>query len=282
MAIPLALFALYIIWGSTYLAIRDAVATIPPFYMGGLRFLIAGSLLYAFLRLRGVPNPSPRQWGGAALVGLLLLSLGNGMVGLAEQSVASGLAAVLVGSVPLWTALFAGFWGTWPRRLEIGGLVIGFGGIVLLNAGSGLHGKPVAATILILAAASWAFGSVWSRSLPMPRGMMASAAEMLVGGVGMFVLAVVTREHITAPSSESVWAVFYLIVFGSFVAFTAYNYLLQHVRPTLATSYAYVNPVVAVGLGVLLAGEKVSVGEIVALGLILAAVALVVLGRKRG
>lgn len=280
LGIPLALLALYVIWGSTYLAIRDAVATIPPFYMGGIRFLIAGSVLYALLRLRGVPNPAPHQWRGSVIVGVLLLTLGNGMVGLGERSVASGLAAVLIGSVPIWAALFAGIWGNWPGRLEIGGLVIGFAGIIVLNTGSGLRGTP-AAGLLILAAASWALGSVWSRFLPLPSGLMASATEMLVGGVGMVGFGIVTRERLVGPSPGSVWAMVYLIVFGSFVAFSAYNYLLHRVRPLLATSYAYVNPVVAVALGAALAGEAITPAEMVALGLILLAVALVVAGRGR-
>lgn len=282
LAVPFALFALYIIWGSTYLAIRVAVVTIPPFLMGGSRFLFAGCLLYGFLRWRGMPNPAAREWGAAAIVGACLLAGGNGLVGFAEKSVASGLAALLIGTVPLWAALFAGFWERWPTWVEGVGLILGFGGIVLLNAGSSLHGHPLAALILIVASVSWAFGSVWGRHLPMPPGLMASAAEMIMGGVMMMAVGAVRGERLhSLPSSASLLAVLYLIAFGSLIAFSAYTYLLQNVRPALATSYAYVNPVVAVLLGAVLLGEAITGAEIVALIVILAAVGLVVLGRQR-
>ncbi|MGH2441782.1 MAG: drug/metabolite exporter YedA [Chloroflexota bacterium] len=281
-AVPVALVVLYIVWGSTYLGIRYAIETIPPFLMASIRFLVAGVLLYVLLRARGAPNPSPRQWLSGTIVGVLLLAGGNGLVGFGEQYVASGLAAVLIGTVPLWAALFAGIWGLWPRRLESGGLVVGFLGLAVLNTSSGLHGHPLAAGILIFAAISWAFGSVWSRSLPMPPGMMASATEMLTGGVVLLAMSLVRGERFAhGPSPTSVWALIYLIVFGSFIAFTAYNYLLQHVRPALATSYAYVNPMVAVILGVALVGEKVSASEVVALLIVVTGVGLVIMGRQR-
>jgi drug/metabolite transporter (DMT)-like permease len=282
MAIPLSLFALYLIWGSTFLAIRVAVRTIPPFLMGGSRFLVAGLILFAFVRARGAPMPTLRQWGGAAVVGTLLLAGGNGLVGFSEQYVASGLAALLIATVPIWAALFARIWGRWPTRLESAGLIVGIGGVAVLNLGSGLHGHPLAAGLLLVAAISWAFGSVWSRHLPMPSGLMAGAAEMLAGGVVMTVIGLARGEHLHAlPSAPSVWAVIYLVFVGSLIAFSAYTYLLQNVRPTLATSYAYVNPAVAVLLGIVLQGESATALEMVALMVILTAVVLVVLGRQR-
>jgi drug/metabolite transporter (DMT)-like permease len=282
MAIPLALFALYVIWGSTYLAIRIAVRTIPPFLMGGGRFLVAGAVLFVFLRARGAPAPGVRQWGGAAIVGTLLLAGGNGLVGFSEQSVASGLAALLIATVPIWAALFARIWGRWPTRLESVGLVLGIAGVAVLNVGSGLHGHPLAAALLVVAACSWAFGSVWSQHLPMPAGLMASAAAMLTGGAVMLILGAARGEHLHAlPSVASILAVLYLIIVGTLIAFSAYNFLLQNVRPALATSYAYVNPGVAVLLGVVLQGEAVTSLEVVALFVILTAVALVILGRQR-
>lgn len=282
LAVALAFVSLCVIWGSTYLAIRVAVRTIPPFYSGGTRFFLAGILLYCFLWLRGVTSPTLREWGGASIVGLLLLAGGNGLISIAEQSVASGLAAVLVATVPLWAAVFAGFWERWPTRLEAGGLVLGFAGVGLLNAGSSLHGHPLAALLMVVAAASWAFGSVWSRHLPMPSGLMATAAEMLAGGAIMLVLGFLRGERLhDLPSAPSIWAVVYLIVFGSFVGFSSYTYLLQHVRAALATSYAYVNPVVAVALGVALLGEPITGFEIIALLVVVVAVAFVILGRER-
>ncbi|HZU12536.1 MAG TPA: drug/metabolite exporter YedA [Chloroflexota bacterium] len=281
-AVPLALLALYLIWGSTYLAIRIAVETVPPFLMSGARFLVAGIVLFVFLRVRGAPVPTLRQWMGAGMVGALLLAGGNGLVGFAEQDVASGLAALLIATVPIWSALFARLWGVGTNRLEVAGLLLGLAGVGLLNLGSGLQGHPLAALVLLLAACSWAFGSVWSRHLPLPPGMMASATEMLVGGALMVAVGVVRGEHLpAAPSAASLWAMLYLVAVGSLIAYSAYTYLLRTVRPALATSYAYVNPVVAILLGALLAGERVTPLEVVALAVILAAVALVILGRER-
>ena len=282
LAVPIALVSLYVVWSSTYLGIRIAVETIPPFIMGGTRFGLAGLLLYVFLRLRGAPNPTARQWGSAAIVGTLLLAGGNGLVAFAERSVASGLAAILIATVPLWAAIFAGLWEQWPGRLEVLGLFVGFAGVGLLNVGSGLSGHPFDLGILIFAAVCWAFGSMWGRHLPMPSGLMASAAEMVTGGAVMVMIGLARGEHFaTMPSGRSIWAVAYLIVFGSFVGYTSYVFLLQRVRPALATSYAYVSPVGAVLLGVAFVGEKISATEIVALLIVLAAVALVVLGRER-
>ncbi len=281
LSIWLALLAVYIIWGSTYLAIRFAIEDLPPFLMAGIRFVIAGGLMYAFLRLRGTPNPTRKEWGGAAIVGLLLLVGGNGLVSFAEQYVASGLAALSVATVPIFAALFAGIWKRWPIGREWLGLGIGFVGVILLNLQGDMRANPLGAAALIFATASWAFGSVWSRYLTMPKGPMASAAEMLAGGAVLLVIGLATGEHITAmPGPRSLLALIYLIIFGSIVAFTAYSFLLQRVRPSLATSYAYVNPVVAIALGIGLAGEQVTLLELIALPIILAGVAIVVLARR--
>lgn len=283
-SIWLALLAVYIIWGSTYFAIRVAIAPggFPPFLMAGMRFMVAGGLMYAFLRLRGAPNPTRKQWGAAAIVGLLLLVGGNGMVTFAEQWVASGLAALTIATVPIFAALFAGVWGKWPSKQEWLGLVVGLAGIILLNLEGDLRANPFGALLLLFATASWALGSVWSRFLPMPRGAMGSATEMLVGGAVLLPLGLITGEQITAvPQPSAIAALIYLIIFGSIVAFTAYSYLLQKVSPSLATSYAYVNPVVAVALGVGLAGEQVTLFSLIAMPVILVGVAIVVLARSR-
>lgn len=281
--IALALLTIYVIWGSTYLGIRIAIETIPPFMMAGVRFLIAGVLLYGFQRLRGASNPSRKQWAGAAIIGCLLLVGGNGGVTFAEKWISSGLAALVVGTIPLWAALFAGLFGHWPRKLEWAGLALGFVGVVLLNLESDFQANPLATIVLFFSPVCWAFGTILSRKLTLPSGLMASASEMLVGGVGLMLLSLASGEKLTGqPSVGSLLAMGYLVVFGSIVAFSAYLYLLDKVRPALATSYAYVNPAVAVALGVGLAGESISGAGVVAMMAILAGVVLISLGVGRG
>ncbi len=271
-----ALLAVYVIWGSTYLAIRIALEGFPPFLMAGIRFVVAGAVLFAVLWLRGAPAPTPRQWGGAALVGGLLLLGGNGGVVVAEQSVASGLAALGVATVALWSALFAGLWGQWPRKMEWVGLAVGFGGVALLNVGGGLRASPGGAIALLLAPVSWALGSMWSRRLDLPDGLMASAAQMLTGGAMLLAVSGAVREKPPAAlAARPALALAYLIVLGSWVGFSAYLYLLRRVRPAVATSYAYVNPVVAMVLGVALGGERIEGGEWAAMPVIVAGVAIV-------
>jgi drug/metabolite transporter (DMT)-like permease len=278
----LSLFSLYLIWGGTYLGMRIGLEGFPPFLMASVRFLTAGILLYAVLRLRGQAAPTRAQWIGSAIVGTLLLVGGNGGVAFAEQWVASGLAAVGLAAIPLWTALFSGLWGRWPTRIECLGLGIGFVGVILLNVGNGMWTNPLGAIALLIAAISWALGSAWSRHISLPPGLMSSAAQMLVGGGVLLVLSLGLRER--APNlavGQSLWAIAFLIIFGSLIAFSAYGYLLRHVRPALATSYAYVNPMVAVGLGVLLAGERLTLLELVAIAVTLTGVGLVTLGKGR-
>ena len=274
--IALSLLALYLIWGSTYLAIRVALESWPPFLMAAVRFLVAGGLLYGFLRWRGSAAPTRAQWGNAAVTGTLLLGLGNGLVCYAEQSVASGLAAVAVASMPLFAALFGTAYGQRPRRIEWIGLGIGFLGVVLLNLGGGMTGAPAGAAALVVAAAAWAFGSVWSRGRDLPPPLMSTAAQMLTGGVVMLAFGLATGERIAGPPpAVAVAALAYLAVFGSIIGFGAYIWLLNHVRPALATSYAYVNPPIAVLLGALLAGEQVSLQTLVSMAVILSGVVLI-------
>lgn len=280
--VPLALFALYVVWGSTYLAIRIGVASYPPFLMAACRFLIAGSILYGFLRIRGLPAPSLWQWRNAAITGSLLLVFGNGLVCYAEQTVTSGLTAVTVASMPLFAAVFAGFYGQWPRRLEWIGLLVGFVGVVLLNVNGSMSGSPVGAIALLIAAGSWAYGSVWSRRQDMPPAAMNTAAQMLTGGVVLLVASFSLGEHVPSlfPLPATL-AVIYLIVMGSLIGFSAYLYVLNTVRPALATSYAYVNPPIAVLFGVLLGGERVSLYDIFAMIVILIGVALITVAANR-
>jgi len=280
LGVVFALFALYVIWGSTYLAIRFAIEGLPPFLMAAIRFLIAGGVMYLFLRWRGAPNPTRAQWIGSAIVGCLLLGGGNGGVTFAEQWVSSGLAAVWIATMPIWAALFGGLWGRWPSRIEWLGLIVGFVGVGLLNLEGNLRANPLGVIALTLATITWALGSVWSRHLSLPLGPMNSAAQMLLGSVALFVLSAISGERVAVPpTSTSMLALAYLIAFGSLIGFSSYGYLLRNTRPTVATSYAYVNPVVAVGLGVWLGGERITGIGILAMFVILSGVALVMLGR---
>lgn len=280
--VPLALVALYFIWGSTYLAIRVALESYPPFLMAAVRFIAAGGVLYAFLRWRGMPAPTRAQWLNATATGAMLLGLGNGLVCYAEQSVASGLAAVAVASMPLFAAVFGGIYGTWPARMEWAGLGVGFAGVILLNLGGSMAGAPLGALALVVAAASWAFGSVWSKRRNMPPAAMNTAAQMLTGGVLLLAFALAIGERWpAAPTLPASLAVVYLAVAGSLIGFTAYLYLLGTVRPALATSYAYVNPPVAVMVGAMFGGEVVHSLDVVAMVVILAGVGLIALARER-
>lgn len=276
-----ALLALYFIWGSTYLAMRVAIDSFPPFMMAGLRYLIAGVLMYIFLRLRGAPAPDGMQWSGAVAVGGLLLLGGNGSVAYAQQWLATGLAAVAIATVPLWTVLFSSLWGKSSTGREWFGISLGLAGVVLLNLGDNMRASPLGAALLLFAAASWSFGSVWSKYLRLPHGLMGSATQMLGGGVLLLLWSLVIGEKLTAaPTTKPLLAMAYLIVFGSFLAFSAYLYLLKTVRPALATSYAYVNPVIAIWLGMVFLNEKITPLEFAAMPLILAAVGLVIARRS--
>jgi drug/metabolite transporter (DMT)-like permease len=280
--VPLALLGVYLIWGSTYLAIRIALEGYPPFLMAAIRFFIAGALMYGVLRWRGVPAPTRRQWRDCAITGTLLLGFGNGLVCYAEQTVASGLAAVAVASMPLFAALAAGLYKQWPTRVEWVGLLIGFAGVVLLNFGGNLSGSPIGALALVVAAAAWAFGSVWSKHRSMPHPAMSTAAQMLGGSVALSIFALLRGEHISAvPPLDATLALAYLLIAGSILGFSAYIYLLHNVRPALATSYAYVNPPVAVLVGVVFAGESVRSLDIVGMIVILAGVAAITLAKTK-
>ncbi len=280
-AIVLALAAVYVIWGSTYLAIKFALeGGFTPFWLGGIRFLIAGGVMFAFLRLRGEAMPTRAQWRNAGIMGILLLVFGNGFVNYAEQSVSSGLAAVAVASAPIWIALFAAMKGDRPTRLEWVGVMIGFIGVIWLNAGSSLRASPAGLIALLIAPLAWSYGSIWSRGRDLPSPFMTSAVQMLCAGVVMCIVATVRGEQLQSPvSHHAIAAVAYLIVMGSLIGFSAYVWLLHHVRPALAGSYAYVNPVIAVMLGALLAHERFSAKDLVPMAIIVFAVLAMTLGK---
>ena len=269
-----ALGALYLIWGSTFLGIRIALEGISPLLIAGLRYTLAGGALYLYARLRGLPHPTRAEWKSSLIVGVLLVT-GNACVVVAEQWVSSGVAAVTLASIPLWVALMAGLFGKWPTGNEWIGLAIGLAGVAVLQTGGDLRASPLGALWLVLSCATWALGSVLGARLTLPRGLMSSASQMLVGGLSVLAAALLHGERISAlPPARSVGALLYLALFGSVIAYTAYQFLLKTVRPALAASYAYVNPMVALALGAAFYGEKVTPRAVGALALILGGVAL--------
>ena len=274
--IALALFCTYFIWGSTYLAIRFAIESFPPFLMAGLRYVLAGGLLMAWVMFKGGTWPTKRQWLGAGVVGVLLMALGNGTVTYAQQTVSSSIAALSIATAPLWMAVFSTLWGHHIARREWLGLVIGLTGIVLLNLKGGLSGDHVGAALVIFAAAIWSFGAIWSKHLDLPKGLMASATQMLVGGLALLLMSVIGHEAWPAEISAKSWLAFgFLVFFGSIIAYSAFMYLIQNVRPMLASSNTFVNPVVAFMLGVGLANEQVTAIDYLALIIILLGVFLI-------
>lgn len=270
----LALLTVYLVWGSTYLAIHFALISFPPFLLMGTRFLAAGLLLFGWLKLRGAPNPTLRQWRDAGIVGVLLLGGGMGLTAVAQQYVSSGLAAVFIAGAPLMFALWAGLFGDWPSGREWAGILIGFAGAVLLASGGEFAAQPIGAIALTGAVACWTFGSVLSqKKLALAPGAMGFASEMLMGGLFLLVAGWLQGESFTGtfdPRAVLAWA--YLVTAGSLAAFSAYMYLLSKVSPALASSYAYVNPLIAVLLGVWLADETIGMREIVAMTIILGSV----------
>ena len=282
-AVVVALAIVYLVWGSTYLGIHFALeGGFPPFLMAGGRFLLAGALMYAVLRWRGVPAPTRAQWKDLMFMGVLLMVLGNGMVSIAEQWVSSGLAAVAIASTPLWMGLFAAMRGHHPSRLEWVGLGIGFVGVLWLNAGSSLLANPKGLIALLIAPIAWAYGSIWSRERDLPSPFMSAAGQMICGGLMMLVIGFALGEHCDGmPSAKAILSVVYLLIFGSIIGFTAYVWLLHHVRPALAGSYAYVNPVIAVGLGAWLAAERFTAHDLGAMVVILSGVIAITLAKAR-
>lgn len=275
-AVLVALTAVWIIWGSTYLGIKIGLETMPPFFMQGSRFVLASVVMLVVLRVRGTPWPSRRQVRNACLIGILLLVGGLGMVTLAEdRGVDTGLVATIIAIQPMLMSLWGGLWRTWPRRIEWIGMLVGLGGVVVLMSDDGLSGSWNGIFLVFTACVSWSFGSALSRRIDMPEGFMATGIEMAAAAVVYMGLSAALTEDIGLPSARSALALFYLVVFGSIVAFTAFTYLIGNVSGSLAMSYAYVNPAIAVLLGVVFSGERLSANMAVALPVILVGVAIV-------
>ena len=288
----IALIALYIVWGSTYLAIRFAVDTIPPFLMAGFRFLISGVILYAWRKAAGDPAPTRRQWRSAIIIGLLLLLGGNGLVSWAEQHVASGIAALMIASIPLWMVLLDALrpGGMKPDWQIILGVLMGFGGITLLfssarglSPGDGLD--LVALAVLLLAALIWSYGSLYGRDADMPSSsLLGTGIEMLGGAAGLFIVGTLAGEwprlHLADISSTSALGLIYLIFFGSLVGFVSYSWLLRNAPIPLVSTYAYVNPLVAIFVGAWLGNEFITVRIILSALVIIGSVAVINLSKQ--
>jgi drug/metabolite transporter (DMT)-like permease len=300
----LALIVVYITWGTTYLAIRYAVETMPPYLMAGTRFLVSGLILYLWRRLAGDPAPTRLQWRSSAIVALFLLVGGNASVTWAEQRVASGIAALVVGSAPLWMVLIdaliplsslrAGSQGTSFRQgmtawLTYAGLILGFLGIILLIGpfqilGSAQDLDPLGVGILLLAAVSWAIGSLYNRGAGLPASpLLGSGMEMILGGAGTLLVGSLMGEwnglHWAAVRPASLWSFAYLILCGSLMGYVAYTWLLRNAPTPLVSTYAYVNPLIAIFVGNWIAREPLTPRILLASGVIIGAVALINLAR---
>jgi drug/metabolite transporter (DMT)-like permease len=291
MKLVLAFAAVYIIWGSTYLGILYAIETLPPLLMAGSRFIIAGTVLYAWARMKGAERPGFRGWRKASVIGALLLLGGNGMVVLAERTVPSGLAALLIATEPLMIVLLDWFrpGGARPIGKVVVGLILGFSGMALLVGPAGIAGgsavDPFGAGMLIFASLSWATGSLYAaRSRTQTDPVMGAAMQMLTGGALLLIVGLIRGEAASFAISEvslrSLGAFLYLIIFGSLVGFTSYSWLLRVTRPAVASTYAYVNPIVAVMLGWAFAGEVISLRTIVAAAIIIGSVVMISAGKE--
>jgi drug/metabolite transporter (DMT)-like permease len=290
LALAAAFATVYVVWGSTYLAIRVAVESMPPFLMASGRFLIAGAMLLAWARVRGAPSPSFAEWRDAAIAGTLMLAGGNGLVSWAETSVSSGLAAVIVATVPAWFALFD--WirpgGTRPTTITLVGIAVGFCGVAMLlaggaGAGANLHFTVTGLLAMVTSTVLWAAGSIWAKNGSRPISpVLGAALQMLCGGGSLLLIALVRGETMALDLAEiprRSWAAWgYLVVMGSFVAFNAFNYMLRHASPAAVSTYAFVNPVVAVFLGWLLLDESISGRMALAMLVIVLGVVLITLG----
>jgi drug/metabolite transporter (DMT)-like permease len=287
-----AFATVYIVWGSTYLAIRVAVETLPPFLLAAARFLMAGSMMFAWLRLRGVAMPTKNQWFNAAIAGVLMLLGGNGLVVWAEQSVSSSLAALVVALTPVWFALldWARPGGKRPAFYIWVGIVVGFIGVTLLvtgrnSGGASVTRNPWGVAALVVAGFSWAAGSLWSRYNAKPDSpWMNAALQMICGGGALLALSIFHGEpahfHFAQASEQSWWALAYLVVFGSWIGFSAYVWLLKASTPSRVATYAYVNPVIAVLLGRLLLNEPLGMRTLWAAVIILAGVVITTLPKR--
>jgi drug/metabolite transporter (DMT)-like permease len=285
-----ALVSVYVLWGGTYLGIRLAVQTIPPFLMGGIRFLVAGGAVYLYARATGAARPRREHWRDAGITSGLLLLGGNGMVCWAEQLVPSGIAALMAGTVPLWM-LVLGFLGrarARPSVLTLGAILLGFAGIALLALPGGGSGRiqPVGFAALVAGSLLWSLGSLYSRRARVPASPLLSVSlQMILGGALMLLASLLLGEwprlDLARVTTRSLLGMGYLVLFGSIVAFSAYIWLLKNADTTWVSTYAFVNPIVALFLGFVLAGEQLTAHAMWATGIILGSVVVITVNRSR-
>jgi drug/metabolite transporter (DMT)-like permease len=277
----IALLAVYLIWGSTYFAIKLALPDYPPFLLTGIRMLIAGGLMLAWLFYKKTPLPKPGQWKSLIILALIMTVLCNAFVNVAEQTVSSGVVAIGVAAMPLWAGLFAALRGYHPSKIEWSGLILGFIGVLWLNMGSELRVSTIGLLCVLAAPLGWAWGSMWSKGRDLPDSMALSAWQMAIGSVMSLLIGLIIGERFThMPTVESSMAMLYLALFGSIIAYSAFVWLIKHVRPALATSYAYVNPPIALLLGVMLLNEPLNSHTLVAMILILISIGIVTLAKR--
>ena len=279
-----ALLACYLVWGSTYLAIHIALESFPPFFQMGTRFLIAGAVLMAWVIARSHKLPTVMQWRNALVIGGLMLGGGMGLVGAASAHIGSGLIAIFIAVVPMMVCGWGLLFGRRPSRMELLGMALGLVGVLLLMREQSFSAAPVGLACITGATLSWSLGSVLSTTkLPLADGLSGFASEMLCGGAVLMAVSLAVGEQPSwPPSPAAAVAWLYLVVFGSLIAFSAYMYLLAHASPALATSYAFVNPLIALFLGVFFAHEAVSKAEWLSCAVILAGVLFILFaGKKR-
>ena len=286
-----ALLAVYLVWGSTYLGIRFAIETIPPFFHAAVRFLIAGTFLFIWRRMAGDPAPTKRQWRSAVIVGVLLLVGGNGLISLAEISIPSGVAALIVATIPMFMVLIEALrpGGVKPSRGQVFGLLVGFSGVALLIGPAEFGGARgfslLGGGIAVSAAFLWALGSIYNRNTDLPEStLLFTGMEMLTGSLGLFIVSGLMGEfgqlNITAISTRSWLGLLYLITFGSLIGFTSYAYLLRNAPVSLISTYPYVNPIVAILLGSVMAQEALNGRILLAALIIVGSVVLINTAKK--
>ena len=277
------LAATWLVWGSTYLVIRFALAGFAPYFLMATRFLFAGGLLLAWQLARGASLPTVREWRNAFLIGTLMLAGGMGGVAYAEQTIASGLVVAFIAIIPLLLVVINLAFGVHPQRSELLAVIVGLGGVLMLTQGVGIRGSPAGLVAITLGTTGWALGSVLAqRGFALAPGATGFATEMLCGGLALLMMSALRAETWHWPIQTGVWlAWWYLVVFGSLIAFSAYMLLLARTSASLAASYTLVNPIVALFLGVTLGGERVSTWEWAASGIVMIGVVLLFVGRRR-
>lgn len=276
-----ALLVIWVVWGTTYLAIKLALASFAPHFMIGIRFLVAGAIMFVFLKMREAQTPTRAEWRNATIVGSLLLAGGVGITAIAEQYVSSAMTVTLIASAPIWNVLWAAPVAGLPKRVEWLGIGVGFVGVAMLMFDKTFQAQPQGLLLQFSAMTCWAIGSALGRKLILPAGAMANAIEMLMGGAVCMLISFARSEPLpTSFEPVAVWSLIYLITFGSILSYTAYMHVLRNVRPALASSYAFINPIVGITAGYLIAGETVAPIALVSVGIIITGVVLMTLVRR--